>query len=140
MSLMLSDDEELIRDHGGPGDASERQELLGNQHDDDDDFFLNGPQVGRNMRDPEGKLGSLRKQVEDVTEAMSANVRQMMDRGDRLDDLQMRSERLNEAGTEFRDGSFRIQRKMWWENTKAKMIAGGTAVTVLVVIIIIALG
>ena len=82
MSLMLSDDEDLIRDHrvrkedpAQPGstaetalrnEASERTRLLAGSDDDDDDFFLKGPKMGSSLGDPTkggGRLDGLQRQV-----------------------------------------------------------------------------
>ena len=71
---------------------------------------------------------------------MRDNVNRLMDRGGRLDDLQMRSEALDATATDFRAASERIRRKTWWQNTKAKIVVGGTVATVLVVLLIIAFG
>lgn len=52
--------------------------------------------------------------------------------------LQVRSSHLDTASMQFRDQAVRAKRKFWWENTKAKGIAGLSAAVVVVIIIIIA--
>lgn len=137
MSLMLSDDEDLLTEHtagakAAPADgtAEERKGLLnGDKDNNDDDFFLTGPKVN---------TSGLRDQVREVTEVMRENVARMVDRGDRLDDLQMRSEQLDAASTDFRSGSQRLRKRMWWQNTKGRLAIGGGIVGAIVIIIIIA--
>ncbi len=152
-SVMLSDDEELITDHSGApanpmgsaaaagaatADASkeERQKLLGDD-DDDDDFFLTGPRVGPALASDD-RLSGLQRQVREVTDVMRDNVGRMLDRGDRLDDLQARSEGLDVASGEFMAHSTRLRKRMWWQNTRAKLAVGGSVALVVVIIIIIA--
>ena len=82
MSLMLSDDDdELILNHGAAPenpqasakvnrdvakDAHERQGLLGNSSEDEDDFFLKGPRMSKGSLFPDrdkGALSGLQKQA-----------------------------------------------------------------------------
>ncbi len=152
MSLMPSDDEDLITDHGpvpsrgvgvgtrasSGGDAEERRGLLeGVDDDDDDDFFLTGPRMAPAVA-ADVRLSGIRQQVREITEVMQDNVGRLMERGDRLDDLDERSQRLGMASEEFRSASLRVKKRMWWQNMSAKLAVGGAAGVVVVVLIIIA--
>ncbi len=133
MSLMLSDDEELITDHDAAPGASasaaptkseagreETKKLLGGDDDDEDeDFFLTGPRVAPALAQDD-RLSGLQRQVREVTDVMRDNVGRMMERGDRLDDLHIRSEQLGAASGEFVTHSTRLRKKMWWQNTRYK--------------------
>ena len=131
----LSDDEELIRDHD-----EERKGLLGEDlHDEEEDFFLQGPRMGQHIGSGGANLAAgVQKQVQEVTSIMRDNVNRMLDRGERLDDLERRSDSLNDASSEFRNSSNRMAKQMWWKNTKAKAAIGGSVAFVIVIIIIIA--
>lgn len=146
---MMSDDVDMIDPLGSSNDvtapssssannrryneAEERKGLLDHagSSSDDDDFFLHGPKVHS------GKLGGLKSQVEEVTNTMRDNVGKLMERGERLDDLRERSDHLSGLSTEFSSSAGRLRRKMWWENTKAKIVAGASTAVVLIIIIII---
>lgn len=66
---------------------------------------------------------------------MRDNVQKVMDRGERLEDLQEASDRLNLAGTEFREAARRAQRKAWLQNVKSRIIIVSVTVTVVLLII-----
>merc|ERR1719471_1477645 len=133
-----TDDVELLDDHGS---SAERRELLGGGSDDDsdnDDFFLSGPRVGARLKQDSSAFSGLQSQVREVTDIMRDNVSRMLDRGERLDELNVRSEALSDASAEFRASSVRVQRKMWWEGAKVKLAAGFATSIVVIIIIIIA--
>ena len=54
------------------------------------------------LSEDRSKISGLQDQVREVTEVMRDNVNRMLDRGERLDHLQMRSEELDLTATEFR--------------------------------------
>lgn len=58
-----------------------------------------------------------------------------MERGSNLENLQDRSESLANNAIEFRAGSRRIERKMWWKNKKINIIIGSVIVIILIIII-----
>ncbi len=134
-----TDDVELLHDHAT---SAERKELLGGAGDDssEEDFFLSGPKVGSKLREDggNGAMSGLQNQVREVTDIMRENVSKMLDRGERLDELNARSEALSDASAEFRSSSLRVRNRMWWQNTKAKLAMGGAGAVVLIIIIIIA--
>jgi len=133
-----TDDVELLNDHGS---SAERRELLGGgsgDESDSEDFFLSGPRVGARLKEDSSAFSGIQSQVREVTDIMRDNVSRMLDRGERLDELNVRSEALSDASAEFRASSVRVQRKMWWEGAKVKLAAGFAASIVLIIIIIIA--
>lgn len=67
---------------------------------------------------------------------MRDNVQKVMERGDRLEDLQLASDRLNIAGSEFRNSARKARYMAWYRNLVAKF----TIVGVIVVIFVIILG
>lgn len=78
---------------------------------------------------------SVRLQIQEVTDVMRDNVQKVIDRGERLEDLQEASDRLNMAGNEFREAARRAQRKAWLQNVKSKIIIISITVTVVLFII-----
>ncbi|CAF2741054.1 VAMP4 [Lepeophtheirus salmonis] len=129
-----SDDSLII---GMTGDGrGERRELLGSGSDDDDDFFLQGPRVSLHQSDSKSKLVGLKNKVDEVTNIMKENVNRVLERNDRLDDLQERSDRLNVFSSNFTASASALRRKAWWENNKAKGIIGVSASVILLIIII----
>jgi len=108
----------------------ERVALLDNDSEDEgiDDFFLHGPKMS---------TSGLREQLDDVADIARDNVKKMAERGERLDNLEERSVRMDEASANFRAGAYVIKRKAWWQNAKYKAVGVSALVIVLFLIIII---
>ena len=107
----------------------ERAALLDNDSEDEgDDFFLHGPKVS---------TSGLREQLDDVADIARDNVKKMAERGERLDNLEERSVRMDEASANFRAGAYVIKRKACWQNAKYKAVGVSALVIVLFLIIII---
>lgn len=119
-------------DRGGARDI-ERQALL--DGDSDDDFFLNGPKVNtQNLGDP--KIGRLRGQVDEVVGVMKENVSRVIERGDRLEDLQDKSDSLASNSDMFRSRAKALHKTMWWKNCRMKLIMAFVILLILAIIII----
>lgn len=83
----------------------------------------------------EGKIKELQDDVNQLTSVMQTNVNKILERGDRMDALNERSELLSSRANEFRINSRSIRRKLWWQNLRFQIIIG-IVITMLVVIII----
>jgi len=79
-------------------------------------------------------VAQLRQQVNDVSDVMRQNVNKVIERGEKLEDLQERSEILEATSNQFQQQATRVKKKMWWQNMKMKIIL---AVVILVVIAIL---
>ena len=107
-------------------DRRERQALLDQNSDEDDDFFLHGP-----------KTGGIRQQIDEVTNIAKDNIIRIAERGERLDHLEERSARLDDAASNFRAGAYQIKRKAWWEQAKFKAFGASFLVILLFLLIVI---
>lgn len=89
-----------------------------------------------NQRLPgDGKIKELQGDVEQLTNVMQTNIKKVLERGDRMDTLNERSELLSSRANEFRINSRSIRRKLWWQNLRFQIIIG-VVITSLVIIII----
>lgn len=112
----------------------ERQALL-DADSEEDDFFLNGPRVNtQRIVDP--KMSRLRGQVDDVVDVMKSNVSKVMERGDKLEDLQDKSDSLASNSDMFRNRAKALHKTMWWKNCKMRIIIAVVILVILAVIII----
>ena len=67
---------------------------------------------------------------------MSENIKNMDIRGDHIDQLQDKSENLNQSAQGFRRGANRVRKQMWWKNMKMRIwIIVGIIVLLLIIII-----
>merc|ERR1711981_1169281 len=87
--------------------------------------------------DPNDQINETRKQVDDVVDVMKNNVTKMMEREEKLNDLDRRADNLQNSSIQFASTSRRLKKKMWWENMKMKLVIGGVLVAILLIIIIV---
>ena len=67
---------------------------------------------------------------------MSENLRNLDKRGAQIDQLQDKSENLNQSAQGFRRGANRVRKQMWWKNMKMRIwIIVGIIVLLLIIII-----
>ncbi|XP_036890937.1 vesicle-associated membrane protein 4 isoform X3 [Desmodus rotundus] len=98
---------------------SERRNLLEDDSDEEEDFFL------------------VQNQVDEVIDVMQENITKVIERGERLDELQDKSESLSDNATAFSNRSKQLRRQMWWRGCKIKVIMALVAAILLLVIIIL---
>ncbi|XP_026511900.1 vesicle-associated membrane protein 4-like [Terrapene carolina triunguis] len=79
---------------------------------------------------------SVQNQVDEVIDVMQENITKVIERGERLDDLQDKSESLSDNATAFSNRSKQLRRQMWWRGCKMKALVALVAVILLLVIII----
>ena len=82
------------------------------------------------------RVNQLREDVEEVKGVMVQNIDKVIDRGERLDDLNERTEQLNSRAGEFQTVGTRLRRKLWWQNVKLWIILIIIIVIILAVIIV----
>ncbi|XP_043550956.1 synaptobrevin-like protein 5 isoform X2 [Chiloscyllium plagiosum] len=68
------------------------------------------------------KLSHIQGQVNDVKGIMSQNIEKVLERGEKLDDLIIKTDDLQASADTFQKTSTKIARKMWWKNTKMIII------------------
>ncbi|CAM5160822.1 unnamed protein product [Natator depressus] len=114
---------------------SERRNLLEEDSDEEEDFFLRGP-AGPRFGPRNDKIRHVQNQVDEVIDVMQENITKVIERGERLDDLQDKSESLSDNATAFSNRSKQLRRQMWWRGCKMKALVALVAVILLLVIII----
>lgn len=72
----------------------------------------------------DSKIKELQDDVNEITNVMKTNINKVLERGDRVEALNERSELLSSHANEFRINSRNIRKKFWWENFRLKMIMG----------------
>ncbi|KAM9239053.1 vesicle-associated membrane protein 4 isoform 2-T2 [Leptosomus discolor] len=70
---------------------SERRNLLEEDSDEEEDFFLRGPS-GPRFGPRNDKIRHVQNQVDEVIDVMQENITKVIERGERLDDLQDKSD------------------------------------------------
>uniref|UniRef100_A0A3Q3J908 V-SNARE coiled-coil homology domain-containing protein n=1 Tax=Monopterus albus TaxID=43700 RepID=A0A3Q3J908_MONAL len=108
---------------------SERRNLLEEDSDEEEDFFL------ILCLTPTCVL-RVQSQVDEVIDVMQENISKVIERGERLDDLQDKSESLSDNASAFSSRAKQLHRRMWWRDMKMKMIIALVVVALLLIIII----
>ncbi|XP_009581752.1 PREDICTED: vesicle-associated membrane protein 4, partial [Fulmarus glacialis] len=112
-----------------------QRNLLEEDSDEEEDFFLRGPS-GPRFGPRNDKIRHVQNQVDEVIDVMQENITKVIERGERLDDLQDKSESLSDNATAFSNRAKQLRRQMWWRGCKMKAIMALVAVILLLVIII----
>ncbi|KAF3835061.1 hypothetical protein F7725_027619, partial [Dissostichus mawsoni] len=120
---------------------SERRNLLEEDSDEEEDFFLRGPTAPR-FGPQNDKFKQVQSQVDEVIDVMQENISKVIERGERLEDLQDKSESLSDNASAFSSRAKHLHRRMWWRDMKVgclfymKLIIALVVVALLLIIII----
>lgn len=71
-----------------------------------------------NTAPPADALASARKEIESVRDIMTENIERVLERGERIDLLVDKTDRLGGNAHDFRIRSRGLRRSMWWKNVK----------------------
>lgn len=85
-----------------------------------------------------GHAHEVRAQVESVRQVMAANVEAVLERGERLDALEGKTEGLSSTAAQFQRQGAALRRRMWLNSVKTKLFAGLAVGLVLVAVFSVA--
>ncbi|KAI2617162.1 synaptobrevin [Hypoxylon sp. NC1633] len=89
------------------------------------------PQQGGNAR-----TQALQAQIDDTVGVMRENINKVSQRGERLDNLQDKTDNLAVSAQGFRRGANRVRKQMWWKDMKMRMcLIAGIIILILVIVI-----
>jgi len=97
-----------------------------------------GPQ-GVSMRPPveqSRKLQQTQAQVDEVVDIMRVNVEKVLDRDQKISQLDDRAEALQAGASQFEASAGKLKRKYWWKNCKMMLILGGIVGIIVIIIIV----
>ncbi|KAG5838944.1 vesicle-associated membrane protein 3-like [Anguilla rostrata] len=90
---------------------------------------------GSRGADGSRKLQQTQNQVDEVVDIMRVNVGKVLERDQKLSELDDRAEALQAGASQFETNAAKLKRKYWWKN--CKMWAILIAVVLIIIIIII---
>lgn len=82
----------------------------------------------------EDAIAGVRREIDDVRGIMTQNIEGLLERGERIDLLVDKTDRLGGSAREFRVRSRGLKRQMWWKNVKLM-----TLLVVVLVLIVLAI-
>lgn len=83
-----------------------------------------------------GRAAMVHEQVNSVKEQMGKNIDAILERGEKLEDLQEEATRLEEMSRSFKKGATKLRRVQMWQNAKYGLVVG-TAVTTGIAVIVV---
>lgn len=81
-------------------------------------------------------ISSVQREIDDVRGIMTRNIEGLLERGERIDLLVDKTDRLGGNAREFRVRSRGLKRKMWWKNVKLMSLLALVLVLIIVTIVI----
>ncbi|KAL4806784.1 synaptobrevin-domain-containing protein [Aspergillus unguis] len=91
-----------------------------------------------NTAPPADSLASARKEIDSVRDIMTENIERVLERGERIDLLVDKTDRLGGSAHDFRMRSRGLRRRMWWKNAKLMVLLG--VVVVFLVYLFVGMG
>ncbi|EYC38142.1 hypothetical protein Y032_0740g1974 [Ancylostoma ceylanicum] len=85
------------------------------------------------------RISDMRRQVDEVKNVMAANVASIMERGERLDSIERRTDELQASSANFKLTAHRVQRRMCMMNAKWTVISVLFGIVVAAVVILLIL-
>ncbi|XP_013393968.1 synaptobrevin isoform X10 [Lingula anatina] len=83
---------------------------------------------------PSKKLQQTQAQVDEVVDIMRVNVEKVLERDQKLSQLDERADALQAGASQFEASAGKLKNKYWWKNCKS-MIMMGVVIAVVVIIV-----
>jgi t-SNARE complex subunit (syntaxin) len=91
-----------------------------------------GPQPGQSSK----RLQQTQAQVDEVVDIMRVNVEKVLERDQKLSELDDRAGALQAGAQQFESTATRLKRKYWWKNLKMWLILIGVILVIIIIIIV----
>ena len=75
-----------------------------------------------NISPPSDSLSNARREIDSVKDIMTENIERVLERGERIDLLVDKTDRLGGSARDFRVRSRGLRRQMWWKNVRIMVL------------------
>nr|KAJ3421740.1 hypothetical protein HK105_002450 [Polyrhizophydium stewartii] len=82
------------------------------------------------------KAAQVQTKVDEVIDIMQNNIDKVMQRGEKLETLQNKTDDLSHGALQFKKGSAAIKNEMWWKNMKLNLIIAGVVSCIIVIAVV----
>ncbi|GCC29369.1 hypothetical protein chiPu_0007810 [Chiloscyllium punctatum] len=82
------------------------------------------------------RLQQTQAQVDEVVDIMRVNVDKVLERDQKLSELDDRADALQAGASQFETSAAKLKRKYWWKNCKMMIILGAICAFIIIIIII----
>ncbi|NXK35122.1 VAMP1 protein, partial [Piprites chloris] len=93
-----------------------------------------GPPTATNVSSNK-RLQQTQAQVDEVVDIMRMNVDKVLERDQKLSELDNRADALQAGASQFETSAAKLKRKYWWKNCKMMIILGVVCAVILIIII-----
>ncbi|XP_072035829.1 vesicle-associated membrane protein 3-like isoform X1 [Amphiura filiformis] len=83
------------------------------------------------------RLQQTQAQVDEVVDIMRVNVDKVLERDQKLSELDDRADALQQGASQFETNAGKLKRKYWWKNCKMMIILGVIIAVILIIIIVV---
>lgn len=82
------------------------------------------------------RLQQTQAQVDEVVDIMRTNVEKVLERDQKLSELDDRADALQQGASQFEQQAGKLKRKFWWKNCKMWAIIIGVILVIIIVIVV----
>ncbi|XP_065323719.1 vesicle-associated membrane protein 3-like isoform X1 [Gordionus sp. m RMFG-2023] len=82
------------------------------------------------------RLQQTQAQVDEVVDIMRVNVDKVLERDQKLSELDNRADALQQGASQFETNAGKLKRKYWWKNCKMMAILAGIIIIIIIIIIV----
>lgn len=82
------------------------------------------------------RLQQAQAQVGEVVDIMRVNVDKVLERDQKISELDRRADDLQEGASQFQQQAVKLKRKYWWENTKMWLIIGVVLLVIIIIVVV----
>ncbi|CAG9531216.1 unnamed protein product [Cercopithifilaria johnstoni] len=94
------------------------------------------PGASQGSRPSNKRLQQTQAQVDEVVGIMKVNVEKVLERDQKLSQLDDRADALQEGASQFEKSAATLKRKYWWKNIKMIIIMCAIMVVLIIIIIV----
>jgi len=94
-----------------------------------------GPKLNPQQMAAQKRLQQTQAQVDEVVGIMRVNVEKVLERDQKLSELDDRADALQHGASQFEQQAGKLKRKYWWKNLKMMMVIGVIFLIILIIII-----
>jgi len=99
---------------------------------------VGGPKLNPQQMAAQKRLQQTQAQVNEVVGIMRVNVEKVLERDQKLSELDDRADALQHGASQFEQQAGKLKRKYWWKNLKMMLIIGVIFLVILIIIIVYA--
>ncbi|XP_028130825.1 vesicle-associated membrane protein 2 isoform X3 [Diabrotica virgifera virgifera] len=99
-----------------------------------DDGIVGGPRTPQQIA-AQRRLQQTQAQVDEVVDIMKTNVEKVLERDQKLSELDDRADALQQGASQFEQQAGKLKRKFWLQNLKMMIIMGVIGLVILIIIV-----